>query len=530
MRTTFYIHIGVHKTGTKSIQHTFSENRDKLLTHGINYLPGEPNHGPNLISLLSDYPHEDARNIRRQVDTPEKAASYNASTRYEITKALARNRSPKMVISGEGLSGLSEPEMDRLKQMLGPYAAAYRIIVYVRDPYEYYNSASLQRLKSGGLLGARSRKIPLPNYRRKLERHIRSFGRENIDIRIFDPRRFVNGDLVSDFLVALGESPQLAQDLNIIRSNQAMSHEAAMILSETNAVIPTHVEGRANRARASGFHTYVTDIEGEKFTMDPARYLEHEAEIMADIEWLNQTIGEPVFGRTTPRPPSVPRWGEETVRSIKKVVSGMALELQRLEKDPHLPPIPRPALPAELEWLREAYGEAAPGHAKVQSAVPHFDQAMVRALGCFLHAVALTIQHMKAARFARRGRLLIWVSPRRAENYFREVVRSNPASADAQYRLSQAHLLRGHVIEARRTAEAAAQLAPDRALYARWLRLVKAAERWLFKPPPAPAEPVQRKRRHVRPVRTKKTRADRQAARRQTRAKVGQAASRHPPQ
>ncbi len=100
--------------------------------------------------MLSDHPHEDVRNIRRHVDTPEKAASLNASTRYKITKALKRNRSPKMVISGEGLSGLLETEIERLKQMLGPYAAAYRIVVYVRDPYEYCNSAYLQRLKSGG--------------------------------------------------------------------------------------------------------------------------------------------------------------------------------------------------------------------------------------------------------------------------------------------------------------------------------------------------------------------------------------------
>ena len=50
MRTTFYIHIGVHKTGTKSIQHALSENRETLLAHGINSFPGHPNHGPTLIS------------------------------------------------------------------------------------------------------------------------------------------------------------------------------------------------------------------------------------------------------------------------------------------------------------------------------------------------------------------------------------------------------------------------------------------------------------------------------------------------
>lgn len=494
MGTTFFIHIGVHKTGTKSIQQTFFDNRDKLLARGINYLPGDPNHGPALISLLSDNPHEDTRNIRRHVDTPQKAASYNAEIKREITKALKRNRSPKMVISGEGLSGLARKEIKRLKRMLAPYSQAYRIIVYVRDPYGYANSASLQRLKSGAVLGATDRKIPLPHYHRKLRRYIRAFGRENVDIRIFDPQRFIGGNLISDFLVAIGEAPQLAKSLNVARANQSMSHEAAVILSETNIAIPSSVDGRANRARAFGLHLYVANIEGEKFTIDPDTYLKHAAEAQADLAWLHQTIGEPVFEKPAPRPASVPRWSEATVRSIKDLVRGMASELQELEKDRRLPQIPRPVIPAGLEWLREAYGQPA-----AQSVVvPRFDQAGIRTLGCFLHAIALTIQYLKAERAARKGRWLIWTNPRAAEDHFREVLRLNPASAAANYWLSQAHLLRGHTVRARAAAQAAVQLAPRRALFRRWLRLIQAAARWRSKPA-APVSPGDHRRHgHVR--------------------------------
>src|SRR5215204_628789 len=102
MPTTFYIHIGVPKTGSKSIQYTMSENREALLASGINYLEVDRNHGPFLISLLSDEPHKNPHNIRKLVDTPEKAESYNAANRERLTEALAANRSPKFVISGEG--------------------------------------------------------------------------------------------------------------------------------------------------------------------------------------------------------------------------------------------------------------------------------------------------------------------------------------------------------------------------------------------------------------------------------------------
>ena len=337
MRTKFYIHIGVHKTGTKSIQHTLSENRRELRRHGINSLSGDPNHGPALMSLLADEPHRDSRNIRRHVDTPDKAAAYNASAQYKVMKSLARNRSPKFVISGEGLSPRRPQEIERLKQMLAPYAADYRIIVYVRDPYEYANSASLQRLKNGGVLDVPDKKFPLPKYRRNLSRWIEAFGRENVDIRIFDPKRFVGGDLISDFLVAIGESPDLAKRLNVVRANQSMSHEAALILSEANKQIPALVGRRANRGRASNFHVEIANIKGEKFLIDPEEYLKHEAVALAEVQWLNSTLGEPAFGRTQPRPASTPRWSEETVASIKKELTELVDALRQTDRRFFLP-------------------------------------------------------------------------------------------------------------------------------------------------------------------------------------------------
>jgi tetratricopeptide (TPR) repeat protein len=562
MRSTFYIHIGVHKTGTKSIQQTLSANRGKLLPRGINYLPGDPNHGPVLISLLSDSPHEDLRNIRRHVDTPEKAASYNASAKHRITQALSRNKSPKIVISGEGLSSRPRKEVERLKQLLAPYAAAYRIIVYVRDPYEYSNSASLQRVKSGSALDIADREIPLPKYRRKLEKFIQVFGRENIDIRIFDPQRFVGGDLIPDFLSALGESAELAKSLEIVRANGSMSHEAALILSETNAAVPAYINGRANRARAFGFHLYVADIVGEKFSIDPHRYTQHEAEILADIAWLARTMGEPVFGRSSPRPASEPRWSKTTVGSVMDVLTEMAARIQQLNGPAPGPvrrslrkllrhlgkentaisrvltrpirqcfPLPvrmilfrisksrqqKPnyeiVIPAGLEWLEDAVRQPSSARSETMT-IPNFDGAMIRSVGCFMHHLALTIQHLQAERFAREGRLLIWVSRRAAERHYREVVRLDPANASGQYRLSQAHWLLGHFVPARKAAEAAARLAPGRAAFRRWLRLVQAIERWRFKPPAASVKSEKRKPPHAPVVRNRPAAPAKRASRR----------------
>jgi hypothetical protein len=397
MRATFYIHIGVHKTGTKSIQYTLFNNREKLLEHGINYLRLESNHGPALISLLTDRPHTYARNILRHVDTPEIAARYNASIKQQLTEELSNNRSPKVVISGEGLSSIDKAAFAKLKTLLDPYAEAYRIIVYVRDPYEYANSFTLQRLKNGYILGDLEQKIPLPNYRQTIGRYIESFGRPNVDIRIFDPQQFFGGSLVSDFLAAIGESTKVAESLETVRANESMSHEAAMILSEINSAFPTHVDGLANRERVRQLQFLLAGIPGEKFRIDPGMYLKHEDEALKDLEWLHETIGRRVFADPVPRPASTARWSEATVEAIKKVVGDQAQTIRKLQARKNAGQNRMQAdivVPAGLEWLHDAV-EPLARRAKARIAIPQFDRKTVRSLACFIHDMALTIRKLK---------------------------------------------------------------------------------------------------------------------------------------
>jgi hypothetical protein len=400
MRATFYIHIGVHKTGTKSIQYTLFNNREKLLEHGINYLRLESNHGPALISLLTERPHTYLRNVLRYVDTPEKAGLYNASIKQQLTEELSNNRSRKVVISGEGLSSMEPGAFSRLKPMLDPYADAYRIIAYVRDPYEYANSATLQRVKNGYVLGAADENVPLPDYRKRIGKFIERFGRDNVDIRVFDPRQFRGGSLVADFLDAIGEPAKLAESLETLRANESTSHEAAIILSEINSAFPIHVDGLANRERVRPLQFLLADIPGEKFRIDPSMYLKHEDKVLKDLEWLHETMGRKVFADPVPRPASTPRWSEATVEAIKKLVRDQAQTIRQLQarksKNAGRNGVQTDlVVPAGLEWLDDAIEPLAPGRAKAHAAVPQFDRETVRSLACLIHDMALTIRKLK---------------------------------------------------------------------------------------------------------------------------------------
>jgi hypothetical protein len=392
MGTTFYIHIGVPKTGTTSIQHTLFDNRAKLLSEGINYLALARNHAGALMPLVVDEPHKHRRYLRRSIDTSEKARSRNEATRLRLEHELTTNRCQKVLISGEAFSAASPDEVLRLKGLLDPYAERYRIIVYVRDPYEYANSAALQRVKGGATLDDCANGVVLPRYTR-LATYIRLFGRENVDIRIFDPKRFVDRDLIADFFVALGEPPELRHGIRIVNANKSLSHEAAMIMSEINIAVPVQIGGYANPQRANNVRFLMEAIDGVKYACDPQAYMKQQKSVLADMQWLREQVGEPVFASSAPRPASVPQWSDETVRSIQALVRNMTVAARRLNGGRNATGLNKLA-PDNLRWLQPALDLQQPALPPAPSV--RFDQETIRSLASFIHEIAFRTEQMHA--------------------------------------------------------------------------------------------------------------------------------------
>jgi hypothetical protein len=396
MGATFYIHIGLPKTGTSSIQKTLYNNRDQLLEHGINYLSMRANHGTIFKSLMRTGQHGNFDNFMRRASTLEKFNAFNDKLRKQLTEELSGNRSAKFVISGESLPSLPKRKLRTLKQMLDPFAKAYRVIAYMRDPYEYANSATVQRVKSGYSFEEANKDIPLPNYRRGIVNFGQVFGGENVDIRVYDPRRFADGDLIADFLAAIGESAELNKKLKPVFANQSVSHEALLLLSEINIVLPELVDGVRNPARLPDTWLLMASVEGQKFTIDPQAYLKQEADVRAEVEWLHQKIGEVVFTNPKLRQASTALWNETTIRSIQKVVKNIAQEIHHLNESGGPPEKYNIAVPAGLEWLEDSVKPADLGQDEAQSAVVSpLDQSAIRALAFFIHELAFTVRKMK---------------------------------------------------------------------------------------------------------------------------------------
>lgn len=315
--TTCYVHIGIHKTGTKSIQNTFYFSRKTLLARDINYLPIAINHSVDFYSLLADEPHLYIPNVQQGIDTPRKAERHNVKLREKITNELQANESGKLIISGEDLSSLSRSGVESLKALLEPYAGTTRIIVYVRSPIEFALSAAQERLKHGDTLEKLLDVPHVPEYRFRIEKYMQVFGRENVDIRTFDPGRFPHGSLVADFCTAIDEPAELVRELRELRANEAMSLEAALLLNELNKVRPILKDQRYNRERALGVAEWIADVAGTRFSLPPEFFERVRDLVREDVAWLRDVAGIDAFSRMEPdSEPVAAAWGEATLQSL----------------------------------------------------------------------------------------------------------------------------------------------------------------------------------------------------------------------
>jgi len=258
------------------------------------------------------------------VDTEAKAARRNAAVNAALLRELGRNTCSRFITSGEDLLALKPDAIAQLKQKLAPFAGDFRVIVYVREPYSYINSTFQQRSRAGATWQQIIAEPPLPRYRR-IQKFIDVFGRDHVDIRVFERGRFVNGDLIADFLSAIGAEPELARALGPVAANQSLSHEAALILDAVNNRYPNSKEGKPHPERCPDIADLLRAVAGQAFRCPRAAFVGTWPKIVRDLEWLREALGERVFSTDLPQEHDLPQgWSDETLASLATLINGLA--------------------------------------------------------------------------------------------------------------------------------------------------------------------------------------------------------------
>ena len=235
-----FLHIGLNKTGSSSIQKFCDQNRTALREHGIEY----PEEGVfdsahyGLSRLLIGKP------VAEHVSLPDG---------LEKTIRSAVRRKAHVVLSSEYFSVATAAEVQAVKEFFAPFDTEVKAIVYLRRHDQWIASLFNQALKTttnyqpwlGDIREYFIHCLGSPHvelrYSRILERWAAAFGHESIVVRPFEAGQFRMGELVWDFLgLVRADAPQALREAGLkpVRVNESIPEPVLRTIAAVRAMNP----------------------------------------------------------------------------------------------------------------------------------------------------------------------------------------------------------------------------------------------------------------------------------------------------
>lgn len=295
-----FLHIGMNKTGTSSIQNFFSLNRERAKSRGLIY----PLTGCNIAAGHKAH-HELERVLRLGYRTKGHAKK---SIRFrELLDQEIREASPDAVLISSEFFATSTLQLDGVRNFF--MDDDLRIILYLRRHDTWWESFYNQTIKTtlsdrypwgiGFNAFVRFRKQQSANfyhYRHLVDRWANAFGQEHVIVRPYERQQYAP-DIVVDILRAMGIDlgidpnciPQLL-GIRSLRHNASLSPLSLRLIQ----ILPHANIEPAIRARLLKYALSLPPTEPRQSLLSPARRLQLIEQNAADYEYIaREYLGRP---------------------------------------------------------------------------------------------------------------------------------------------------------------------------------------------------------------------------------------------
>ena len=279
------VHIGMHKTGSSSIQESLYQHLKSKIHHYFNL--NNPNHSERIVSLFSKEKTHYAH--RRRGFSKDDINSFNIRTRDMFLHNINTHNQPIMIISAEEIPFLLKSDLENLRDFLYQYFEKVTIVGYVRTMQSFIQSIYQQSVKSGNNnfdLDKRN-----PKYRKKFEKFDLVFGCENVKLWKFDPKSFPEGNVVLDFCNRLGIMITPEQTLRV---NETLSREALSLLYIYRKYGPGYGIGANVMWENSNIVNALKGIGNTKIKFSPSLIQPIIEKNRDDILWMEDRLGETI--------------------------------------------------------------------------------------------------------------------------------------------------------------------------------------------------------------------------------------------
>lgn len=342
MIKTIFLHIGLHKTGTSTIQDNLLLNRKSLYEMGYLYpefVDGKTilsNHSIPFCSMFCDDPSNYHINMQRGNTTPEFFDVLHKNFVEQLTEQIRFFPGEKMIISGEDIASLNQKALQSFKDLLISLTCAevkIIIVIVVRNPVDWVSSMVQQMIKGGTLILERNN-IPWNYYQSYFENVFNSFplvfGEDAVKYCRFEDLIQTNSDLFEGFLNLL----DVDMDCHAIQhqeeeiTNRSLSYESAMIINCLSRNHPRFINKQMNPLYKGALIKNLIQVPGLKFNLST-----HEQQIAWNAfgeQFNNVCIKNgllPYTFRINPEPPAANKWGIPALDMLAGIMYTMKKEL-----------------------------------------------------------------------------------------------------------------------------------------------------------------------------------------------------------
>ncbi len=292
---TLYLHIGLGKTGTTSVQaDLLAKSAELEARHDLLYpshFPHEPhflgNHSRLLRTQFADSETVRRRLAARGLVTDQSIATYNRKTLECLQACFAASKATRLLLSAETVGHFAGDDMLGLAELLRGYAEEIRVIACLRHPAHALSSEIQQRLNIGDTLENLYSNPPSYRFKSLFTRVEQAFGDDAVVVYDFAEARECQRGLTWMLFEKLGID---VGDLFQVRppANTSMSHEAALLISALNTRRPLLVNGVPNPLRQDNAMQKIMKVPGRKFSAPAEVYEKLESRVHNDLEWLQR--------------------------------------------------------------------------------------------------------------------------------------------------------------------------------------------------------------------------------------------------
>ncbi len=277
------MHIGMHKTGSTSIQSSLKGFSDDVFYYAE--MPAGANHSLAMISMFSDNP---GQHHLHQGKKPADIDKFISLSWKSLQKSIKLANGRTLLISGEGISRLSYDNIKAIYKYLSENFDEIQVVAYVRSPVGFMTSIFQESLK----IIPRTNFIiesDYKNYRDIFGKFDDIFKLENVQLWKFDPKSFPEGCVVQDFCSRLGIA---LPKQNIVRVNESLSLQSVALLYIYRKFGLMFGSADLNGSESMKLGNAIKDIGNDRLRFSPEIFQPILKKKLLDIEWIENRLGQ----------------------------------------------------------------------------------------------------------------------------------------------------------------------------------------------------------------------------------------------